>query len=273
MRPALAAVLCAAVVLPGCAKGGDAGGRIEVVTAVHPLTYVAQRVGGDRVSVTDVAPPGAEPHDVELTPTQVGQVEQADVVLLLGGFQPALDAAAPDDRTLDVAVGGPDPHVWLDPVALRGIAEQLARRLGDADAEHRAEYEANARALGDELDTLHRQTDEALRACERRDLVTSHAAFGHFAARYRLRETGIAGVDAEAEPSPRRLAEVAAFVKANGVTTVFAESAESRPARTVAREAGVRVAVLDPLEVDRGEDYFTVMRRNVAAIRTAMDCR
>ncbi|HWL37094.1 MAG TPA: metal ABC transporter substrate-binding protein [Frankiaceae bacterium] len=268
MRYVLAVLLC---LLPGCARGGGDDGRVTVVTAVYPLTYAVQRIGGEHVRVVDLAPPGAEPHDVELTPAQVGRVEQADLVVLVRGLQPALDDAA-GVRTLDVLRGGTDPHVWLDPPAYAEIVALITARLVALDREHAPAFSDNARTFAAELESFHGDAQETLARCARKDLVTSHAAFGRFAKRYGLRETGIAGVGDEAEPSPARLAEVAALVERNGVTTVFAESADSRPAQTVAREAGAQVAVLDPLEVSRGDDYLTVMRRNLDAVKTGLGC-
>lgn len=268
MRYVLAALLC---LLPGCARDGGGGDKVEVVSAVYPLTYAVQRVGGEHVRVTDAAPPGAEPHDVELTPAQVGRVEQADLVVLVRGFQPALDDAA-GENAVDVLAEGTDPHVWLDPRTYAEIVAKITVRLAAVDRENSRAYRDNARAFVAELQAFDREAEATLSRCARKDLVTSHAAFGRFAKRYGLRETGIAGVGDEAEPSPARLAEVAALVERNGVTTVFAESADSRPAQTVAREAGAQVAVLDPLEVSRGDDYLTVMRRNLDAVKTGLGC-
>jgi zinc transport system substrate-binding protein len=276
MKPVAAALLCAAVLTPACVRDAGTAGRLTVVTAVYPMTWVAQRVGGEHVRVVDVAPPGAEPHDIELTPAQAGDVERADLVLLIHGFQPALEDAAPDDVTFDalsVAGGGNDPHLWLDPVTLAGVAKEVATRLGTLDKESADDFRANADALVAELNSLNDDIKVRLASCERHDLLTSHEAFGWFARRYGLRETGIAGIDPEAEPSPRRIADMVAFAKANHVTTVFAETAESKPAQTVAREAGARVAILDPAEIRTTADYPAVMRTNADAVRTALACR
>jgi zinc transport system substrate-binding protein len=269
MRYVLAALLC---LVPACAKDtSSAGTKVEVVSAVYPLTYAVRRVAGDLVSVTDVTPPGAEPHDVELSPAQAGQVERADLVVLVHGLQPALEAAA-GDGALDVLPDGSDPHVWLDPRVYAAVVAKITLRLASLDRAHAGVFRDNARAFVRELQAFDKEAEAALAHCARKDLVTSHAAFGRFATRYGLRQTGIAGVDAEAEPSPARIAKVVALAGKNGVTTVFAESAESRPAQTVAREAGATVAVLDPVEVFRGDDYLTVMRRNVAAVQAGLGC-
>ena len=271
MRAALALLLAAAL-LPGCAKG-DTDGPLTVVTGVYPLAYVARHVGGPNVTVIDLAPQGAEPHDLELTPTQVAEVERATLVLLVRGLQPALDDAA-GVRAVDALedASGTDPHVWLDPILLGQLATRLGDRLAAVDPDHARDYRFKADGFVQQMASLNGYAAGQLAGCARRDLVTSHAAFGRFASRYRLRETGIAGVDAEAEPSPRRIADVVALVKERGVTTVFAESADDATARTVAREAGVEVGVLDPVEVFRGEDYMEVMSRNVDTIKRALGC-
>jgi zinc transport system substrate-binding protein len=84
--------------------GGGSGDTIEVAAAFYPLQWIAEQVGGDDVSVSSLTPAGAEPHDLELTPKQVAQIGETDVLLKLSGFQPAVDDAAPDgDQVLDVA--------------------------------------------------------------------------------------------------------------------------------------------------------------------------
>jgi zinc transport system substrate-binding protein len=283
MRSRLAAVL-SYVLLAGCARGSaHVAGRLDVVAGVYPLAYVAERVGGSHVRVTDLTPAGAEPHDIELSPAQVGEVESADLVLLIHGLQAALDAAAHGDMVLDAAkaatpppgVAPGDPHLWLDPVELRAVTLAVAGRLAARDPAHATDYAAAGAALAEELTALDSETRAALSSCARHEIVTSHEAFGHFAARYGLRQVGIAGLSPDAEPSPARLAQIAAFVKAHRVTTVFTESIVSpKVAETVAREAHVATAVLDPIEgVRNGDDYVTVMRRNVATLRTALGCR
>ncbi|HEU0129814.1 MAG TPA: metal ABC transporter substrate-binding protein [Mycobacteriales bacterium] len=284
MHRTLPLLACCLLAAGGCVRGGAvaAGARVRVVAGLYPLAFVAREVGGPLADVTDLTPSGAEPHDVELTAAQVGLVGEADVVLLVRGLQPALDDAAPRRRTLDAgsagtpAPGAPagDPHVWLDPVRMADLAGRVADVLARRDAEGAATYRANAAALAGRLRALHAETAAALGRCERREIVTGHAAFGQFAARYGLTQTGIAGVTPDAEPSPRRLAEIAGYVRAHGVRTIFAEALVSpKVADTVARETGARVAVLDPVEgVRGGDDYFSVLRRDVATLRRELGC-
>jgi len=271
MRRLLA--LVGVLVLTSCG-GTDGGDGPTVVAAFYPLAWAAEEIGGGRYRVVDLTPPGAEPHDVELSPRDVERIRDADLVVYAGsGFQPAVEDAVADrdGPSLDVSVGERDPHVWLDPVRFAATA----RALGDA-----LDRPAEGRRLATAIEALGREYAEGLRSCERRTLVSSHAAFGHLAARYGLTLRSLAGTSPEAEPGPRELERLVDEVRAAGVTTVFTEPLVSdRLAETVAREAGVGVATLDPIEglseerIDAGEDYVTVMRDNLDALRKALGCR
>lgn len=283
---------------------GPDSSRIDVVAAFYPLQFVAGRVGGDAVKVTNLAKPGAEPHDLELNPGQVAQVSDAKLIVYLKGFQPAVDEAVAQnggDRAFDVAEvqplhdaaaggdshegeaspapeegGGKDPHVWLDPTRLATIADRLAERLGKADPGHAADYTARAKALRTDLETLDKEYVQGLTTCQRRELVTSHTAFGYLAERYQLEQVGITGLAPETEPTAQRLAEVAKEAKEHGATTIFFETLVSpKVAETIAKEVGARTEVLDPIEgLQPGStgDYLSVMRSNLAALKTALSC-
>jgi zinc transport system substrate-binding protein len=277
-----------ALISSGCG-GGTAGsrGRETVVAAFYPLAYAAERIGGGAVSVDDLTPSGAEPHDLELTPHAVADIQRADVVLYAGhGFQPAVSDAVrgANGRAVDVLADLPlrsaqgeedgltaDPHVWLDP----GLYARIVRRIGAVL--HRP---GRAAALAARLHRLDRQYRVGLADCRRREVVTSHAAFGYLAQRYRLRQVPISGLTPEAEPSAGQLARVVRLVRRTHATSVFFETLVSpRVADTVAHEAGATAAVLDPIEgltppeQSRGDTYFTLMRRNLAALRKALACR
>lgn len=259
-----------ALLLAGCGGGDGAG---EVVAALYPLAFAAERVAAPGADVVDLTPPGAEPHDLELSARDARRVAQADVVLYLGNnFQPALDetiestSANALDLLESVETIEGDPHVWLDPVRFAQIAERIGEALGREQA---------GRALADELREVDAAFERGLADCERDAIVTSHAAFGYLAARYGLRQVAVTGIDPEAEATPADLADTVERVRETGATTVFFESLVSpRLAQTVAREVGAGTAVLDPLEsAPEAGDYFTAMRANLAALREALGCR
>jgi len=283
---------------PAC--GGTEGsrdGRASVVAGFYPLAEAAQRIGDGCVSVTNLTPPGVEPHDLELTADDVEALATADAVLLMGGgFQPALEegAAASDGVVIDVlAVAdatlppppsvaedglSADPHLWLDP----GRWADVVRMLGDDLAvilPASCDATANADAYARQLETLDADFADGLSACERTTIVTTHAAFGYLADAYGLTQEAIAGIVPEAEPSAQRLAQLRELVEREGITTIFTEDLVAPDvAETLAAEAGVQVATLRTLEgltddqLSAGADYRSVMRENLATLEEALGC-
>lgn len=337
MRRVLVAAL-GLVLAAACGTGGGTGaggddGRVTVVAGFYPLAEAAARVGGDHVRVVNLTAAGAEPHDLELSTADVDRLEDADLVLYLGGgFQPAVEKVArrrrgPSVDLLDAVAlepGGPgtpeaaepgggagaeagedghgepghddgetghdgedghgedgaDPHFWLDPVRLAAAVERIEAALARIAPEHAGAFAANAAAYREELEALDQELRDGLRDCERRTIVTAHAAFHHLAQRYGLVQEPITGLSPEAEPDPKRLDELVEVVRRHGVTTVFTEVlVPPRVAEALAREAGVEVAVLDPVEgltreqLRQGATYASVMRENLAALRSALGCR
>jgi zinc transport system substrate-binding protein len=298
LRRVTAPLAAALLALGGIAACSDkptaaASGKIAVVAAFYPLQFITQRVGGDRVSVSNLVKPGAEPHDLELQPGQVRDLAGADLVVYLRGFQPAVDEAIDQQgggKPFDVATVEPladpprgaesetakDPHVWLDPVRLAAIVDKLTDRLVQLDKGSAADFRSRAKALRTDLETLDKEYAAGLANCQRHEIVTSHAAFGYLAARYHLTQIPITGIMPEEEPTPQRLAEVAKLAREKGVTTIFFETLVSpRVAETLAKEVGAKAEVLDPIEgiePASSADYVSVMRQNLATLKPALGC-
>jgi zinc transport system substrate-binding protein len=283
---------------------------LRVVVAFYPLQFVAQRVAGDHATVTDLTQPGAEPHDVELTPRQVASLTTANLVIYEKGFQPAVDeavgqsenpevidttttvplrpltvsgddlghgAGAGDDPAVPDDHAGLDPHVWLDPTAVSRIAQVVESRLVIIDPAHAADYARNTRMLEQDLRKLDRSFRTGLRHCVRTEFITTHAAFGYLAERYHLTQIGISGLSPDAEPSPARIAEVQRVAREHQLTTIFSETLVSPAlAEAIAGDLGLRTDVLDPLEgvtdQSRGTDYISIMESNLTALRKAGGC-
>jgi zinc transport system substrate-binding protein len=291
---ALTAALVAAVTgLAGCGARASGSGRPELVAAFYPLAWLAGQVGGPGIDVENLTKPGAEPHDLELTPRQVIHVGESDLAFYIKGVQPAVDKAvrqhaehhsfdaesvvstlpAPQDSEENGAI---DPHLWLDPSRFATVATALGERLARADTAHAAGYRSHAAQIAARLNALDADFRTGLGACARKEIVTGHAAFGYLAQRYGLSQVGLSGLDPEAESSPRRIADLTALIRRTGATTVFTETlVSSKTADTLAREAGVRTEVLDPVEGVKPhsrDDYFSIMRRNLATLREALGC-
>lgn len=286
----------------GAAEGSDAD--VSVVASFYPLEFVTEQIGGTHVEVTNLTAAGTEPHDLELAAQQMAAITDADLVVYLSGFQPAVDKAtslqAPD-TAFDVATattlreagegeehdhegegeeghdhGGMDPHVWLDPTKLDEIAAGVADRLAEADPEHKQDFQDNAAAFSEKLATLDEEFTAGLTDCRSTDIVTSHEAFGYLAARYGLHETAVSGLSPDSDPGADTIKQVSDFVNEHGVTTIFYETlVNPAVAETIAAETGATTAVLDPIEgiaPDSSDDYFSIMRANLAALNQALGC-
>jgi len=278
-------ILILALTFPGLAVGcggsdGHSSTRETVVASFYPLAFAAEQVGGEAVSVENLTPPGAEPHDLEVSPSDVSEIKSADLVLLLGhGFQPQLEDAAGsgpevvallDTPALDLHPDG-DPHVWLDPIRYMKIVDRIGVVLRRAAAVSR---------LLARLRKLDNDYRRGLADCARRDIVTSHEAFAYLAERYGLNQIAVTGLNPEAEPTPQALQQTVDVVRASDATIVYFERLVSpRLAETVARETGTKTAVLDPIEGltdterKQGADYFTLMRANLRALQAGLGCR
>lgn len=270
-----------------CGSDGGENGTVSVVASVYPVAEAAKQVGGEHVRVTNLTPAGVEPHDIELSTDDVDRIEDADVVLYVGGgLQPGVEAAARQratDARVDVAAGllrkGADPHFWLDPDLMAKAVSRVRNALRRADPQHAQDYAANADQYISKLRLLSAEFSTGLTNCQRDDIVTAHAAFDYLAERYGLTQHAITGVSPESEPDPQRLVELAELIEREGVAVVFYEELVPRDfADTLAEEADVATAVLNPLEgltqkqAAAGEDYVSVMRKNLVTLITALDC-
>lgn len=289
-------------------EAGDQTESLSVVAAFYPLEEAARRVGGDRVDVVGLTPPGSGPHDLELTPRSAEQIEQADVIVYLsGGFQPAveqaLESVSADVSTLDVLEGmdllavedglagtngevdgeelegGLDPHVWVDPQRQVEIAASVASTLEAADPDGAEEYRANLADYQGELETLASEFDEGLAECESRVIVTSHRAFAYLADTYDLDQIAIAGISPDDEPDPQSLRAVADEARRSGVSVVFFEEAVPQGlSETVANEIGATTDFLQPVEtitqpdLDAGIDYTAIQRQNLESLQDGLRC-
>jgi ABC-type Zn uptake system ZnuABC Zn-binding protein ZnuA len=267
IKAAVAGVALLALGAAGCAdQGGDeAAGpsRLDVVATTMVLGDFARQVGGDRVRVTGLLGPDADPHEYEPTPSDADAVAGADLVVENGAglddwLGDLLDTAGADAPRVTAVEGiellpseeegfAGDPHVWHDPAAARRMVDAIAAGLAAADPGGRATYTANAARYGRELERMARRIRERFAAipAERRRLVTTHDAFGYFARAYDVEVAGsvLPSVTTETEPSARQVDALVRDLRRLGVRTIFTEEAvDPRLERQIAAEAGAEVS-------------------------------
>lgn len=342
-----AAMALASCSSPAATEGSKDSDKPNIVVAFYGLEYTAQQIVGDHATVTTLTQPGQEAHGLELKPTQVASVGEADLVMYLKQFQPAVDEAVAqsgNEHVLDAAQfadllpatgaehdhdhgddddhdhdghdhdddadddheghddaddhdhgddhadddhdghdhdhdhGDFDPHYWLDPNRMAKVGQALADQLGKQYPEMKDDLQANAKKFSESMSKIDEEYKAGLAKCERKEFVTSHTAFNYLAHNYGMTEIGISGINPDGEPSPARIAEVQKLAKEHGVTTIFFETLTS-PAvsKAIAGDLGLKTAVLDPLEgvTDKspGDDYPSIMRANLEALKEANGCK
>lgn len=293
------------------AGSGSEADKIMVVASFYPLAEFARQAGGDLVEVKNITPAGAEPHEYEPTPRDIAKIHEADLFLYNGaGQEPwaerieeelrkegvkvmgmtekfSLIEAAADERAEEEETHEGqaeqhelDPHIWLDPVIALKEVEIIANELTLLDPENGQAYLNNASEYQKRLADLDAAFKKGLTQCGREEIITSHAAFGYMAQRYGFRQIAIAGLSPEAEPSARKLGELADLAEQKEIKYIFFETlASPRLSQTLASEIGARTLVLNPIEgltdeeMAAGENYVTVMETNLENLRIALECQ
>ncbi|MFZ1626209.1 MAG: zinc ABC transporter substrate-binding protein [Candidatus Moraniibacteriota bacterium] len=172
-----------------------------------------------------------------------------------------------------------DPHFWLDPMSAKMLVVAMTEALSEKFPDRRAVFVANSEGVIARLNDLDVAYRMGLASCSKDEVVTSHDAFRYLAHRYGFETHALAGISPEEEPSPKRLTEIATEVKEEGIKYIFLETLVSpKLAETLARETGASTLVFNPIEgvsdADQaaGNDYFSLMRDNLAALQKALEC-
>jgi manganese/iron transport system substrate-binding protein len=262
-RAAVAAALAiAALTLSACGSGGSDDGRPRLVATTMQLADFARQVGGDRVHVDGLLDQNSEPHEYEPRPSDADAVAEADVVVRngaglddwLGGV---LDNAGGHAERVDATKGIPllagagelprDPHAWHDPENAKRMVDNVAAGLEKADPDGAAAYRANAARYKGRIDAMARRIRTLFAPVprDRRNLVTSHDAFGYFARAYGVNVIGsvLPTLSTDTEPSGRQVRELVDAIRRAHVTAIFTEKGvHAKLERQIADEAGARVS-------------------------------
>ncbi|MCK9444285.1 MAG: zinc ABC transporter substrate-binding protein [Tissierellaceae bacterium] len=261
--------------------------KVWVYTTFYPIYDFAKKIGGDKLIVENIVPPGVEPHDFEPSPKQIAIFSDADVFIYLGEpMDPWAEKISGDleARGLKVLKAGEglmendDPHIWLDPIIAKELSKRIFQTIVGADEDNREFYEGNLASLNEEFDELDREFKDGLADITRKDVVMAHAAVGYLAKRYGLNQIPITGLSPQEEPSPRKMAELVELVRERDIKYIFFEElASPKFSETIASEVGADLLVFNPVggltleQIRSGEDYFSMMRRNLENLKTALE--
>jgi zinc/manganese transport system substrate-binding protein/manganese/iron transport system substrate-binding protein len=287
MRLMVAVLLSLALAIAGgCAGPAGPGGGLKVVATTTILADLAKNVGGDRVSVTSIAPAGAEIEDYSPKPDDAKKVSEAAVIVVNGldldkWSEDLLKNKKADAVVVELTDGLPviedNPHMWFDVELARKYVEKIRDALVRADPAGKDAYTTKAASYDSELVKLHDEMKK--KAAEvpaaKRKLVTSHDAFPYFAKAYGFEVVGFVQPEPGSEPSPAELAKLVEDVKKAGVTAIFVESqASPRLSEALAKDAGVKRVVTDlptdSLQEKPADTYVGLMRTVMDKIVTAL---
>lgn len=270
--------------------------KLVVQSSIYPLAFVAEQVGGDAVSVTTILPLGAEPHDFQISPQHLLNVQHADLFLYNGAnldtWAEKLVSQATPKKIINMAQelkdagvtlreedDHTDPHIWMDLTNMVAETEIIRDAFTQLDPAHAADYRARADQTVAALQKLDSEFQTGLATCRLRKIIVTHDAFAYAAQRYQIETVAISGISPEDQPSAKELGTIADVVRNEQIHYIFLETlASPKLAETLASETGAHTLVLNPIEgltpqdQQQGHDYFSLMRDNLAQLRLAMQC-
>ena len=282
-------------------------GKLKISTTFYPIYDFTKNIVGDEADVSLVIGAGVEPHDYEPSAKEIAKMSEADALVYDSEYMetwiPTVLKTLSDSKVKPISAtkdmvllpGGEeeehdhdhseeghsheyDPHVWLSPERAIKMVQNITKQLVEAFPDRKEVFEKNANAYIEKLTALHNDYTNAFKDAKQKNFVTQHTAFRYLALDYNLNQVGITGISPEAEPSASRLAELTKYVKENDIKVIyFEENASEKIAKTLADETGVELAVLNPIEsltkeqMDKGEDYISVMRENLTALKKTTD--
>ncbi len=259
-RFTLLALLFLLPLLSGCVSQNEAtSGKILVATTTAPLGDFVQAVGGDKVDVAVLVPPGAEPHTYEPTPSQMKQVANADIYIMNGaGLEFWMDRVLAVNQKMVVvdsskgvkvigeSGGEMDPHIWISLRNAGMQVENICAGLIQVDPEDADYYRSNKDAYLQKLQAMDAGLNQTFASKEKRIFIVHHPAWTYFARDYSLKEVPL--MENEKEPGPKYLAEVIDLARKNNINTIFVEPEYNpKSAEVIAREINASIVVLDPL--------------------------
>jgi zinc transport system substrate-binding protein len=265
--------------------------RVKVIASIAPLADFAKQVGGEKVDVNLLLPPGASPHIYEPTPKTIENVSDAKVFIKIGAglefWGEKIIKASGNKKIIIVdsssgvplirephshGLSGADPHIWLDPLIASNIVTKIEKAFIEADPQSAMFYKKNASIYKEKLSHLDKEISEKVRTFRIKEYVTFHPAWNYFSKRYGLK---VAGVIVEApgkEPSPKHVAKIIKEINRIGSKVIFVEPQfNPKIAEAIAKESGARVLSLDPIGGQKGKDtYIDMMRYNISVMESLM---
>ena len=262
--------------------------QLKVLASFYPLYEFTKIVGGERIDVSIIIPPGIEPHEWEPTIKDLQKMQSADMIVINGvDFEPwitKLVSVNHDILILDTSNGIPllekdkhvfnnkiqnDPHIWLDPVLAKKQIQNIANGLIKIDPQNADYYQENANAYTTKLILLDNKIRNDLSVCLKKDFLAFHDAFSYFAKEYDLNQNTIIGINPSEEPTAVTLQQIVQKAQNLDLHIIFTEEAVNpRVSEVIADEIGGKVLTLSPIEIhEKNSNYIKRMEQNLSNLK------
>jgi zinc transport system substrate-binding protein len=260
----------------------------KILVSFYPIYKFTKAVGGEKVDISIIIPPGVEPHDWEPTVQDIENLKKVKMVIINGAglesWISKLVSANPGITVVDSSKNisllqkdegnsMTDPHIWLDPVLVKTQIQNIADGLIKTDPENADYYQQNANQYKTKLDLLDSKIRTDLASCNKKDFLAFHDAFSYFSKEYGLNQnTIVGGLNPENEPTATKLEEITQKAQTLGINVVFTEEAVNpQISKVIADEIHGTVLVLSPLEVTNiNDDYIEKMQNNLSNLKEAL---
>lgn len=249
--------------------------KIGVVVSILPLAEFVEQVGKDKVEVTVIVPPGADPHLFELTPVQLKKISQAQLYVEVGSglnfeltWMDKIKLIYKDmlicNSSIGITLVDKDPHIWLSPRNAKTMVENISEALIKIDPLSQKYFKKNSIEYINKLDILDKEIKARLEGVKNRRFISYHPSWGYFAKEYDLIQIAIE--DEGKEPSAASLAHIIDQTRAFNISIILVSPQFNiKSAEVVAKEVGAQIIIADPLSMD----YIDNLRKLVEEIITA----
>lgn len=264
--------------------------RINISTTFYPLYDFAQKVGGNKVLVTNLTPAGTEPHDYEPTPKDLANLYNTNLFIYNGiNLEGWVDKIIPDLESKNITIvkasegvlsSNQDPHIWIDPVIAQRIVLNIKDKLVEIDPINTDYYNQNSDDVIQKLIDLDREYQKSLQNCKQSETISSHNVLGYLSSRYKFTNLSVTGLTPNEEAPSKDMANISDLIKSKNIKYILTEPLISADViNTVSQETGAQVLTFNPIEgltkkeLDQGADYFSVQKQNIINLSKSLECQ
>lgn len=280
---------------------------LDIYTTVYPLQYFTEAIGGEYVNVETVYPPGTDEHSFEPSQKDIVKMAESDLFFYIGynleGFVTKAEPILSKEGVSTIAVGetvhldeeehehedehaheedghdhgGVNPHLWLDPVYSIEMAKTIKDELTKKMPEQEEYFNRHFNELSEKLGALDKKFATTIESGRTNKIIVSHSAYGYWEERYGLEQIGVTGLTSSNEPSQKELGKIVTMAEKEDLNyVIFEQNISSKLTEIIQKEMGAKslelhnLSVLTEKDIEAGEDYFSLMEKNVKTLQTAL---